>query len=76
MRRIQRHLEWVMAKYPAIEPELLNHQLMRDDTFWINLVRSEKLLDVAEKFLGEDCLVFVLILVGLEYGLVLGFVSV
>jgi hypothetical protein len=57
--KMKRHLEWVMEKNPTIEPELLNHQLMRDDPFWINLVtKNQKLLDIAELFLGPNIAVF------------------
>lgn len=53
--KLKEHVSWLMEKNPKIEPELLNHPLMRDDPFWINLVtKNQKLLDIAELFLGNS----------------------
>lgn len=52
------HVEWLMAKHPGVRPEQLGHTLMADDPFWVRLVSDERLLDIAEQFIGPNIALF------------------
>jgi phytanoyl-CoA hydroxylase len=52
------HIEWLMKRYPDLRPEHFHHPLMRDDACWVNLVTHDKLLDIAEKFIGPNIVCF------------------
>ncbi|HUY62055.1 MAG TPA: phytanoyl-CoA dioxygenase family protein [Candidatus Dormibacteraeota bacterium] len=54
----QAHVEWLMARHPGTRPEQLGHTLMREDPFWVRLVGDERLLDVAQQFIGPDIALF------------------
>lgn len=46
------HTEWLGRKYPDLRPEEYHHPLMRNDAFWVRMVEEERLVDIAEAFLG------------------------
>lgn len=48
------HLNFLGRKYPHLRPEHYHHPLIRDDAFWVRFVTDERLLDIAECFLGPD----------------------
>lgn len=48
------HVDWLMARNPGLRPEVLDHDLMGKDPFWLRLVSDPRLLDVAEQFIGPD----------------------
>ena len=48
------HVDWLLEKNPELRPEQLGHFLATKDAFWIRLVSDDRLLDVAELFLGPD----------------------
>jgi len=52
------HIEWLMKKYPDLRPEHFHHPLMRNDAFWVRLVADDRLLDIAELFLGPNIACF------------------
>lgn len=52
------HIGWLLAKHPELRPEQLGHRLSRNDPFWLRLVSDERLLDVAEQFIGPDIALF------------------
>jgi ectoine hydroxylase-related dioxygenase (phytanoyl-CoA dioxygenase family) len=52
------HIDWLLEKNPGIRPEQLHHTLMVDDPFWLRVVRDDRLLDVAEQFIGPDIALF------------------
>ncbi|WP_331744476.1 phytanoyl-CoA dioxygenase family protein [Streptomyces mirabilis] len=52
------HVEWLGRKYPGLRPEEYHHPLMRNDAFWVRLVTDDKLVDIAERFLGPDLACF------------------
>lgn len=52
------HVDWLLAKHPELTPEQLGHRLARDDPFWIRLVSDDRLLDIAERFIGPDIALF------------------
>lgn len=52
------HVEWLRAKHPDLRPENLGHWLVKDDPFWVRLVSDNRLLDLAELFIGPDIALF------------------
>lgn len=54
----RRHIAWLLEHNPGVRPEQLHHELMRDDPFWVRLVADDRLLDVAEAFIGSDIALF------------------
>lgn len=48
------HIEWLLEKNPGVRPENLGHHYMTKDAFWVRLVSDDRLLDVAEQFIGPD----------------------
>lgn len=52
------HVEWLQAKYPDRLGEDLATELVADDPFWVRLVSDERLLDLAELFVGPDIALF------------------
>lgn len=54
----QRHVHWLLERNPGVRPEQLHAHLALDDPFWIRLVSDDRLLDVAEQFVGPDIALF------------------
>ena len=54
MAEARDHIDWLLEKNPGVSPEQLDHQLVTKDAFWVRLVSDERLLDVAQQFLGPD----------------------
>lgn len=52
------HINWLQEKHPDLRPEHLGNQLMTDDPFWVRLVGDDRLLDVAEQFIGPNIALF------------------
>jgi ectoine hydroxylase-related dioxygenase (phytanoyl-CoA dioxygenase family) len=52
------HVDWLLARHPELRPEELGHRLARDDPFWLRLVADDRLLDVAQLFIGPDIALF------------------
>jgi len=52
------HVAWLMAKHPELRPEQLHHGLVQNDPFWVRLVSDERLLDIAEQFIGPNVALF------------------
>jgi ectoine hydroxylase-related dioxygenase (phytanoyl-CoA dioxygenase family) len=52
------HVDWLLARHPELTPEQLGHRLSRDDPFWIKLVSDDRLLDLAQLFVGPDIALF------------------
>lgn len=52
------HVDWLLEKNPGLRPEQLHHNLMTDDPFWVRLVADDRLLDIAEQFIGPDIALF------------------
>ncbi len=52
------HVAWLMRQHPRLRPEQLGHTLMQDDPFWVRLISDERLLDVAELFVGPNLALF------------------
>jgi ectoine hydroxylase-related dioxygenase (phytanoyl-CoA dioxygenase family) len=52
------HVQWLQAHHPDIRPELLGHTLLADDPFWVRLISDDRLLDIAQLFIGPDIALF------------------
>lgn len=52
------HIAWLMDKNPGLRPEQLGHTLIPDDPFWVRLISDDRLLDVAEQFIGPNIALF------------------
>ncbi|MGA4847504.1 phytanoyl-CoA dioxygenase family protein [Streptomyces sp. G5(2025)] len=52
------HVEWLGRKYPDLRPEDYHHPLMRNDAFWVRMVTDERIVDIAELFLGPNVACF------------------
>jgi phytanoyl-CoA hydroxylase len=52
------HVEWLQRRHPDLRPEHLGHFLVRDDPFWVRLVSDDRLVDLAELFVGPDVALF------------------
>jgi len=54
----QQHVHWLIEKNPGVRPEQLHAHLAVNDPFWIRLVSDERLLDIAQQFIGPDIALF------------------
>lgn len=52
------HIDWLRERHPDLRPEQLHDELMTDDPFWVRLVSDDRLLDVAEQFVGSNIALF------------------
>jgi phytanoyl-CoA hydroxylase len=58
VREAAGHVAWLQHRHPDLRPEQLGHTLLRDDPFWLRLVADNRLLDIAEPFIGPDIALF------------------
>jgi len=58
VREAQKHVVWLQNKHPELRPEQYHHGLLRDDPFWVRLVADDRLLDIAEQFIGPNIALF------------------
>lgn len=58
MEEAKEHIAWLMKKYPEKRPEQLGYELLGNDPFWIRLISDDRLLDIAEQFIGPDIALF------------------
>ncbi len=54
----QEHVRWLIARHPELRPEQFHAHLAKDDPFWIRLVSDERLLDIAQEFVGRNIALF------------------
>jgi hypothetical protein len=52
------HVEWLQQRHPELRGEDLGHQLVARDPFWVRLISDDRLLDIAELFVGPDLALF------------------
>jgi ectoine hydroxylase-related dioxygenase (phytanoyl-CoA dioxygenase family) len=52
------HVGWLQRQHPDIRPEQLGHTFLRDDPFWVRLISDDRLVDIAELFIGPHIGVF------------------
>jgi phytanoyl-CoA hydroxylase len=58
VKEAQDHVTWLVRRHPDVRPEHLGHELVRTDPFWVRLVSDDRLLDIAEMFIGPDIALF------------------
>ncbi len=58
IQEASQHVEWLQKKHPDLRPEHLGHTLVRHDPFWLRLVSDDRLLDIAEQFIGPNIALF------------------
>jgi len=58
MQEARNHVEWLQQQHPDLRPEQLGHMLMTHDPFWVRLISDDRLLDIAEQFIGPDIALF------------------
>ena len=54
----RQHVDWLLERNPGTRPEQLHHFLMTDDPFWVRLISDDRLLDIAEQFIGPNLALF------------------
>lgn len=52
------HVVWLQQRHPELRGEDLGHELVARDPFWVRLVSDDRLLDIAEQFVGPDIALF------------------
>lgn len=52
------HVAWLLEKHPELRPEQLGTELIEDDPFWVRLISDDRLLDIAEQFIGPNIALF------------------
>ncbi|MCD9023543.1 phytanoyl-CoA dioxygenase family protein [Cohnella silvisoli] len=58
MNEAKEHVQWLIDKNPDLRPEALHTNLIHNDPFWLRLVSDDRLLDIAESFIGPDIALF------------------
>ncbi len=58
IREAGEHVSWLQTKHPDLRPEQLGHTLMTHDPFWVRLVGDDRLLDIAQIFIGPHIALF------------------
>ena len=58
IREASDHVEWLQKQHPEIRPEKLDWFLVLNDPFWVRLIADDRLLDIAEKFIGPHIALF------------------
>ena len=58
IREAQAHVDWLLARHPDLRGEQLGHTLLTRDAFWVRLISDDRLLDVAEQFIGSNIALF------------------
>ena len=48
------HVDWLQERHPELRGEQLSTALVADDPFWLRLVSDDRLLDIAEQYIGPD----------------------
>lgn len=54
----QEHVRWLIRTNPDTRPEQFHAHLAVRDPFWIRLVSDDRLLDIAQEFIGPDIALF------------------
>jgi ectoine hydroxylase-related dioxygenase (phytanoyl-CoA dioxygenase family) len=58
VQEARNHIDWLLEKNPGKRPEQLHHTLMTHDPFWVRLIADDRLLDIAEQFIGSNIALF------------------
>lgn len=54
----QDHVQWLLKQNPDIRPEQLHHRLLAHDPFMWRLAGDERMLDIAQQFMGPNIALF------------------
>ena len=52
------HVDWLQKQHPDLSGEELGHTLLASDPFWVRLISDDRLLDIAQQFIGPDIALF------------------
>lgn len=52
------HIDWLQKKNPDLRPENLDYFLMTKDAFWVRLISDDRLLNIAQEFVGKNIALF------------------
>lgn len=58
IKEVNAHVTWLHEQHPELRGENLGHTLLRNDPFWVRLISDDRLLDIAELFVGKDLALF------------------
>jgi len=60
VQEMKAHVDWLSTRtfLDGIPPEHWHHPIMRNDPFWVRLISDERLLDIAQLFIGPDIALF------------------
>jgi phytanoyl-CoA hydroxylase len=58
LAQASQHVAWLQRRHPELRGEDLGHELVARDPFWVRLVSDNRLLDIAEQFVGPDIALF------------------
>lgn len=58
IKEMNAHVEWLQARHPERALEQLGHDLMTNDPFWVRVVSDDRLVDIAQLFVGPDIALF------------------
>ncbi|MET9020728.1 phytanoyl-CoA dioxygenase family protein [Actinopolymorpha sp. NPDC004070] len=58
IKEVNAHVDWLQARHPELRPEQLGHVLMQHDPFWVRLIGDDRLVDIAQMFIGPDVALF------------------
>ena len=58
VQELDQHIDWLIERHPELRPESLGHGLIPSDPFWLRFLSDERLLDVAEAFVGPNVAFF------------------
>lgn len=58
IQEAREHVEWLQQRHPDVRPENLDQKYVQGDPFWIRLVSDDRLLDIAEQFVGPNVALF------------------
>ena len=58
VQETSRHIDWLQQKHSDLRPENLHHRLVASDPFWVRLISDDRLLDIAEAFIGSNIALF------------------
>jgi ectoine hydroxylase-related dioxygenase (phytanoyl-CoA dioxygenase family) len=58
LAQVTEHVAWLQQRHPELRGEDLGHELVARDPFWVRLVSDDRLLNIAEQFVGPDIALF------------------
>jgi len=56
--RMGAHVDWLLKQHPDRRGEELTHDLVARDPFWVRVISDDRLLDIAQIFIGPDIALF------------------